>query len=130
MRRGPLPDTSPRQAAAWRWSIASWIALIALGLAWETVLAPLRPGGSWLALKVVPLLLVLPAVLRGTAYGMQVALFIVLLALLEGGVRVFEPPPGAWLAALELALAIAFFVAAIVYLRPMKLAARQRARPS
>jgi uncharacterized membrane protein len=69
-------------------------------------------------------------VLRGSAYGMQVALFVVLLALLEGGVRLFEPPPGAWLAALELAFAIAFFVAAIVYLRPMKLAARQRARPS
>lgn len=31
------------------------IALITLGIAWETVLDPIRPGGSWLALKVVPL---------------------------------------------------------------------------
>jgi uncharacterized membrane protein len=31
------------------------------------------------------------------------------------------------LALLELALAVAFFVAAIVYLRPMKLAAKRRA---
>jgi uncharacterized membrane protein len=128
VRFGPLPDCSPRQATAWRWSIVTWIALIVLGIAWETVLAPLRPGGSWLALKVVPLILPLPAMLRGSAYAMQVALFIVLLAVLEGGVRVLEPPPGAWLGALELALAIAFFSAAIVYLRPMKVAAKRRAR--
>ena len=130
MRIGPLPGTTARQATAWRWSIASWVALIVLGVAWETVLAPLRPGGSWLILKVVPFVLPLPAMLRGSAYAMQVALFIVLLAVLEGSVRLLEPPPGAWLGALELALAIVFFVAAIVYLRPMKLAARQRTRPS
>lgn len=128
MAIGPLPASSPRQVAAWRWAIATWIALIVLGLAWETVLAPLRPGGSWLVLKVLPLLLALPAMLRGSAYAMQVALFIVLLSVLEGSLRMFEPAPGAWLGALELLLALVFFVAAIVYLRPMKIAARQRAR--
>jgi uncharacterized membrane protein len=130
VRFGPLPGTSARQITAWRWSIASWIALILLGVAWELALAPLRPGGSWLVLKVAPFLLPLPAMLRGSAYAMQVALFIVLLAVLEGGVRLLEPPPGAWLGALELVLAITFFTAAIVYLRPMKQAARQRARSS
>jgi uncharacterized membrane protein len=116
--------------AAWRWSIAAWVALIVLGLAWELVLAPLRPGGSWLVLKVVPLLLPLAAMLRGSAYAMQVALFIILLNVLEGSVRLFDPVPGASLAALELLLAIVFFVAAVVYLRPMKLAAKRRARPA
>jgi uncharacterized membrane protein len=124
---GPLPGSSPTQVAAWRWSIASWLALVALALAWELLLAPLRPGGSWLALKVVPLLLPLPALLRGSAYAMQVALFIVLLYVLEGSVRMFEAAPASWLAALELLLAIVFFVAAIVYLRPMKIAAKRRA---
>ncbi len=123
----PLPGITARQAIAWRWSIAAWLALIALGLAWELTLAPLRPGGSWLVLKVVPLLLPLPAMLRGSAYAMQVALFIVLLSVLEGSVRLFEPAPTAWLAALQCVLAIAFFVAAIVYLRPMKVAAKRRA---
>jgi uncharacterized membrane protein len=123
----PLPGTSPRQQVAWRWSIACWVALIVLGLAWETVLAPLRPGGSWLALKVVPLLLPLPAMLRGSAYAMQVALFIVLLCVLEGSARMIEPAPAGWLAALQLLLAIGFFVAAIIYLRPMKIAAKRRA---
>ena len=81
---GPLPQTSPRQRIAWRWAIAAWIALIVLALAWELALAPLRPGGSWLALKVVPLLLPLPALLRGSAYAMQVALFVVMIYLLRG----------------------------------------------
>ncbi len=35
-------------------------ALIALGLAWELFLDPIRPGGSWLALKVLPLVIALP----------------------------------------------------------------------
>jgi uncharacterized membrane protein len=122
---GALPGCSLRQITAWRWSIAAWLALIVLGLAWELILAPLRPGGSWLALKVVPLLLPLPAMLRGSAYAMQLALFIVLLNVLEGAARLFEPPPAAGLAALELLLAVAFFVAAIVYLRPMKLASKR-----
>jgi uncharacterized membrane protein len=104
--------------------------MIVLVLAWELVLAPLRPGGSWLALKVVPLLLPLPALLRGSAYAMQVALFIVLIYVFEGGARVFEPAPTSMLALLELLLALAFFVAAIIYLRPMKLAAKRRASAS
>jgi len=126
---GALPGCSVRQVAAWKWSIAAWLALIALGLAWELTLVPLRPGGSWLALKVVPLLLPLPAMLRGSAYAMQLALFVVLLSVLEGAVRVFEPLPAGGLAAIELLLAVVFFVAAIVYLRPMKLTA-QRNRPT
>src|SRR5690606_32999962 len=41
------------------------LSLIALGIAWEPVLAPLRPGGSLLAFKVLPLVLALPAFMRG-----------------------------------------------------------------
>jgi uncharacterized membrane protein len=122
---GALPGSSPRQVAAWTWSIVAWLALIALGIAWELVFAPLRPGGSWLVLKVVPLLLPLPAMLRGSAYAMQLALFVSLLAVFEGAARLFEPLPGAMLAALELLLAVAFFVAAVVYLRPMKIASKR-----
>ena len=38
-------------------SITSLISLILLALAWELWLAPLRPGGSFLVLKAVVLLL-------------------------------------------------------------------------
>jgi uncharacterized membrane protein len=125
---GPAPGISPTQRRAWWWAMAAWGGLIVLSLAWELVLAPLRPGGSWLALKAVPLLLPLPWMLRGSTYALQVALFIVMLYVFEGATRLLEPGPGAPLAALELALAAAFLTAAIVYLRPMKLAAKRRAR--
>ena len=36
-------------------AVGSLLGLIILGLAWELVLAPLRPGGSWIALNVLPL---------------------------------------------------------------------------
>ncbi len=60
---------------------------------------------------------------------MQWALLLVLLYAAEGAVRVADAPPAAVLAAIELALALAFFAAAIVYLRPFKKAARARSRP-
>lgn len=119
-------DVSERQRIAWRWSIAAWVALIVLSLAWELAIAPLAPGGSWLALKVVPLLLPLRSMLRGSPYGMQVAVLLVLLYMLEAGARILDPSPVRWLAALELALSLAFFAAAVVYLRPFKHAAVAR----
>ena len=41
------------------------IALVFPCLAWDLWLAPLRPGGSWLASKVLPLLTVPFGLLRG-----------------------------------------------------------------
>ena len=119
-------EVTPRQRAAWRWSIATWLGLIALGLAWELLLAPLTPGGSWLALKVVPLLLPLPSMLRGSPYGMQVALLLILLYVIEAGARIVDPSPIRWLAAVELGLSLAFFISAVIYLRPFKRAAIAR----
>jgi uncharacterized membrane protein len=104
-----------------------WIALLLLLLAWELWLAPLRPGGSALALKALPVLVLVPGVWRGGPAPMQWALMLVLLYVCEAGLRFFEPPPVAWLAAAEGFLATGFFVAAIVYLRPMKRAAKARA---
>jgi uncharacterized membrane protein len=49
-------------------SVALAVALILLGLAWELVLDPLRPGGSWLALKVLPLVLALGGLWKGRPY--------------------------------------------------------------
>jgi uncharacterized membrane protein len=123
---GPLPGTSLRQRAGWWWAVAAWIALIMLCVSWELLIAPLRPGGSWLAIKALPLLIVLPALVRGGPYAMQIALFISMIYLFEGGARLFEPGPAAALAIVELALVAVFLAGAVVYLRPMKLAARSR----
>ena len=116
---------TPVQRIAWQLAIASWIALIALGIAWEVWLAPLRPGGSWLALKVLPLVVLLPAMRRRSVYAMQLALFVVMLCLLEGSARLFEPMPAALLASFETVLALLFFGAAVTFLRPFKIAARR-----
>ena len=60
--------TPPRIAAA---ASGILIALIFLCVAWELWLAPLRPGGSWLVLKVLPLLAALFGTLRGRRYTYQ-----------------------------------------------------------
>jgi uncharacterized membrane protein len=96
----------------------SLIALIALCLAWELWLAPLRPGGSWLALKALPLLLPLFGILRGRRYAYQWASLLIQLYLLEGLTRATSDTGlMQWLAMLEVALAVSFFVAALSYAR-------------
>jgi uncharacterized membrane protein len=52
-------------------SVALTIALIVLGLAWELVLDPIRPGGSWLALKVLPLVIALKGLYQGRLFTFQ-----------------------------------------------------------
>lgn len=97
---------------------ASLIVLIFLCLAWELRLAPLRPGGSWLVLKTLPLLAPLLGVLRGRVYTYQWAAMLILAYFAEGVVRAAsETGIAAALAALEIALALLFFAAAIGYVR-------------
>lgn len=96
----------------------SLIALIALCLAWELWLAPLRPGGSWLALKALPLLLPLFGILRGRRYAYQWSTLLIQFYLLEGLARATSDSGlMQWLAAAEVALAVSFFVAALIYAR-------------
>ncbi|MBW7900622.1 MAG: DUF2069 domain-containing protein [Rhodocyclaceae bacterium] len=96
----------------------SLIALIFLGVAWELRLAPLAPGGSALVFKVLPLLLPLFGVLHGRRYTYKWASLLILLYFAEGVVRATtEPPPAQWLALAEIALAVAFFAAAVAYVR-------------
>lgn len=109
----------------------SLIALIAVGIAWEAVIAPLRPGGSWLILKVLPLLLPLPGILHGRRYTYQWSSMLILLYFAEGVVRAWSDAiPSAWCAAAELLLATLFFVATVGYAwitRPSFRKARQNA---
>ncbi|TEA70331.1 DUF2069 domain-containing protein [Allopusillimonas ginsengisoli] len=106
------------------------VLLIVLCLAWELWLAPLRPGGSLLALKALPLLLPLRGVLKGRLYTLQWAAMLILLYLMEGAVRVWSDPApaSAVLAALEIVLSLVFYCCAIFYLRPAKQAAKREAR--
>ena len=106
---------------------ASLIALIFLSLAWELWLAPLKPGGSWLALKGIFLLAPLFGILRGRRYTYQWTSLFILLYLMEGLVRATsDRGPSQTLAIVETVLATTLFVAVVAYCR---LTRRPRATP-
>lgn len=106
----------------------SLIGLIVVCLLWEGVIAPLKPEGSWLILKALPLLLPLRGILRGRIYTYQWASMLSLLYVLEGSVRLFSDVSlaSAVMGGVELTFALAFFVFAILYVRPSKLYHKQR----
>ena len=92
------------------------VALIVLCLAWEMWLAPLRPGGSYLALKAAPLTIPLLGILLGKRYTYQWSSMFVLGYLTEGVVRAWaERGTTQILAAGEIALSAAFFVVVVAY---------------
>lgn len=107
---------------------ASLLLLIILCIAWELFIAPLRPGGSLLALKALPLLLPLRGVLRGNLYTLQWAAMLILLYFMEGVVRLMSDPAAlsVCMAGLEIALSVVFYCCVIFYLRPAKRAAKAR----
>lgn len=99
-------------------AIVSLLALIFLCVAWEMWLAPLRPGGSWLVLKCLPLLLPLLGILHGRRYTHQWASMLSLAYFMEGAVRATsEGGHGQVLAIMEVALALVFFTATVLYAR-------------
>ena len=94
------------------------IALIVLGLAWELWLAPLRPGGSLVALKVLPLLLPLRGVMAGKRYTYQWSSMLILAYFAEGVTRGWsDTGVSQRMAFLEIALSLLFFAAAVSYAR-------------
>jgi uncharacterized membrane protein len=96
----------------------SLFSLILLTLAWETVLAPLKPGGSLLMLKAAPLLLPLFGILRGKRYTYQWSSMFILLYFTEGVVRAWSDGGlSAKLAMIEVILSVAFFSCAVFYAR-------------
>jgi uncharacterized membrane protein len=106
------------QKAFYLGACLSLLALLFLCLAWELWLAPLRPGGSWLALKGLPLLLPLMGILHGRRYTYQWASMLILAYFAEGAVRAFgDGGTSAALALVEALLALVFFVSAALYAR-------------
>lgn len=123
----PATDSDQALHSPWlyRLSVGSLIALMLLCIAWEWFLAPLRPGGSWLIIKFLPLLLPLRGVLSRNRYTMQWSSMLILLFFTEGIVRATsDRAPSSTLAWVEVALTLVFFVSTILYLRPYKRRAR------
>ncbi|MEO8145136.1 MAG: DUF2069 domain-containing protein [Betaproteobacteria bacterium] len=100
------------------------VALIVLCLAWELWLAPLRPGGSYLALKAAPLGIPLFGILLGRRYTYQWSSMFVLAYFTEGVVRAWsEAGVSQLLAGVEIALSVVLFAAAVAYSRLTKASA-------
>jgi uncharacterized membrane protein len=99
-------------------AVGSLLGLIVLGLAWELSLAPLRPGGSWLALKVLPLCVPLAGLLKNRMYTYRWVSLLVWLYFTEGVVRAWsDRPPGSGLALLQVGLCVALFAACALHVR-------------
>lgn len=102
-----------------RWvASASLAALLLVCLAWELWLAPLRPGGSLLALKAAPLAIPLAGIFTGRRYTYQWSGMLVLAYFAEGAMRAWsERGASQMLAAAEIVLSVVFFAAAVGYAR-------------
>ena len=81
-------------------------------------LAPLRPGGSWLALKALPLALPLPGIMQGKRYTYQWSCLLILAYVVEGVTRAWSDVGlSQGMAVMELLLSAAFFASAVAYAR-------------
>jgi uncharacterized membrane protein len=119
---------SPSRDGSARWrraAAASLLALALLEVLWELWLAPLKPGGSWLALKAVPLLALTPGVARGRVRARQWTLLLLPWYGAEGVVRTFsESGRQALCAGAAAALALAALAAGLGWFRAQGRAAR------
>lgn len=104
----------------------SLIALIILIIFWELVLTPIAEQSVWPAvitiIKGLPLLLVLPGLLKKKIYTMQWSAMLILFYFIEGVVRSMSDINhlSRALAGGEIALSVLFFFSAIFYVRPFK----------
>lgn len=106
-------------------STVSLVLLATLCLLWELRLAPIRPGGSFLAFKALPLAVPLYGIVRGARYTYQWTSMLVLAYFVEGVMRAWsERGLSQQLAFAEIALSVVLFVCAVAYARLSRPSAR------
>jgi len=121
-----MMDTTAHKFFHWG-AIGSLVLLIVWCVAWEMVIAPLKPGGSWMVLKAAPLLIPLAGVIKRDVYTLQWTSMMILLYFTEGVVRGWSDTGNvsSWLGWGEAAIVVVYFCCAILYVRPYKRAAKQ-----
>jgi uncharacterized membrane protein len=113
----PNPASPAVQLTRWL-AAGSLLGMILLGLAWELWLAPLRPGGSWLVLKVLPLCIPLAGILKNRMYTYRWVSLMVWIYFTEGAVRAASDKGlSAGLAGIQVALCVALFAACAMHVR-------------
>ncbi len=102
-----------------RWlAVGSLIGLIVLSAAWELYLAPIKPGGSLLALKALPLCVPLAGLLKNRMYTYRWVSLMVWLYFTEGVVRAYsDRAPSNYWAMLEVFLCLTLFAACAMHVR-------------
>ena len=109
-------------------SCISLLFLILLSLSWELWIAPLRPGGSWLALKALPLCLPLSGILKKKIYTYQYSSMLILIYFAEAVMRLFDASAAERLcAALATVGCVVFFVSCLAFVKQQKSAAKGKA---
>jgi len=99
-------------------AVGSLIGLILLSLLWELWLAPLRPGGSWLVLKALPLCIPLAGLLKNRMYTYRWVSLVVWLYFAEGVIRLQgDSWPSNACAAVEIVLCLMLFTATALHVR-------------
>jgi uncharacterized membrane protein len=99
-------------------AVGSLLGMIVSGLAWELWLAPIRPGGSWLALKVLPLCIPLAGLLKNRMYTYRWVSLMVWLYFAEGVTRATsDRAPSSYLAMIEVVLCVLLFTACALHVR-------------
>lgn len=112
-------------------AVSSLVALIALCVAWELWLAPIRPGGSLLALKALPLVLPLAGLLKRRMYTYRWLSLMIWLYCTEGLVRATsDMPPSSYYAWAEVVLCILLFTACTLHIRLRLKAAKSMQQPA
>jgi uncharacterized membrane protein len=115
------------QAPAWAHPLAltGVAGLLVLGLIWEMWGAPLRPGGSWLVLKVIFLIVPIRGIIKRELYTMQWTSMLVLLYFTEGIVRATtDAGASQWWAFVEIVLSVMGYIGLLAYCHPYKRAAK------
>jgi len=124
----PLSDDPARDAAiaagmpqvdlSRRLAVSSLVALVVLCVAWELYLAPIKPGGSWLALKALPLCVPIAGLLKNRMYTYRWVSLLVWLYFTEGVVRAYsDRAPSNYYALLEVALCLTLFAGCALHVR-------------
>ena len=110
---------TPRNVLLTRWlAVTCVLGLIVVALCWELWLAPLRPGGSWIALKALPLCIPLSGLLKNRMYTYRWVSLMVWLYFIEGVVRAYsDRAPGNYLAMVQTGLCVLLFVACALHVR-------------
>jgi uncharacterized membrane protein len=109
---------SPKVLRTQAVAVTSLLLLIALCVMWELLWAPIKPGGSWLAIKALPLVLPLAGFLKRRLYTFRWVSLVIWLYFIEGVVRAYSDPwPSSALAMVEIGLCLILFFSCALHVK-------------